>query len=175
MYWSTLFIIRDYTKFQIWWYHSTLAPDAGNDWGQEEKKEVTEDEMVGWHHQLNGHKFEQIQGDSEGQGSLACCSPCGHRESDRTEWLTLLLTFMFMLPSLKVSLISFYSSFFPFFLFWSLLLVKLLSCVQCFAIPWTAACQVSLSFTMSWSLLKLMSWWCHPTISSSVTPVFSCP
>ena len=38
---------------------------------------VTEDEMVGWHHRLNGHKFEQILGDGEGQGSLACCSPWG--------------------------------------------------------------------------------------------------
>ena len=48
-------------------------PDAGKDWGQEEKG-ATEDEMVGWHHQLNGHEFEQTLGDSEGQGSLACCS-----------------------------------------------------------------------------------------------------
>ena len=48
--------------------------DAGKDGGQEEKR-VTEDEMIGWHHRLNGHKFEQTPGDSEGQGSLACCSP----------------------------------------------------------------------------------------------------
>ena len=48
-------------------------PDVGKDWGQEEKG-VTEDEMVGWHHWLNGHEFEQTQGDSEGQGSLACRS-----------------------------------------------------------------------------------------------------
>ena len=46
---------------------------------------MTEDEMVGWHHQLNGHEFEQALGDSEGQGSLACCSPWGHKESDMTE------------------------------------------------------------------------------------------
>ena len=59
-------------------------PDAGKDWGQEEKG-TTEDEMVGWHHWLNGH--EQVQGDSEGQGSLAYCSPWGHKESDMTEWL----------------------------------------------------------------------------------------
>ena len=43
--------------------------------------------MVGWHHQLNGHGFEQALGDSEGQGSLACCSPWGHREPDMTEQL----------------------------------------------------------------------------------------
>ena len=41
-----------------------------------------EDEMVGWHHRLNGHDFGQTPGDSEGQGSLACCSPWGHKESD---------------------------------------------------------------------------------------------
>ena len=41
--------------------------------------------MVGWHHQLNGHEFEQTLGDGEGQGGLACCSPSGHKESDRTE------------------------------------------------------------------------------------------
>ena len=46
---------------------------------------MTEDEMVGWHHQLNGHEFEQISGDSEGQGSLACCSPWGHKELDTIE------------------------------------------------------------------------------------------
>ena len=60
--------------------------DAGKDWGQEEKG-TTEDEMVGWHHRLNGHEFEQTQGDSEGQGSLVCCSPRGRRESDTTEQL----------------------------------------------------------------------------------------
>ena len=51
-------------------------PDAGKDWGQE--KRVTEDEITGWHHQLNGHKSEQTPGDSEGQGSLVCCSSWGH-------------------------------------------------------------------------------------------------
>ena len=43
--------------------------------------------MVGWHQRLNGHEFEQAPGDSEGQGSLACCSPQGHEESDMTEGL----------------------------------------------------------------------------------------
>ena len=61
-------------------------PDAGKDSGQEEKG-TTEDEMVGRHHQLNGHEFEQTLGDTEGQGSLACCNPWGHKESDMTEWL----------------------------------------------------------------------------------------
>ena len=61
-------------------------PDAGKDWGQEEKG-TTEHEMAGWHHPLNGHGFEQTPGNSEGRGSLACCSPRGHKESDTAEWL----------------------------------------------------------------------------------------
>ena len=46
---------------------------------------MTKDEMAGWHHQFNGHEFEQTPGDSEGQGSLRCCSPWGCKESDMTE------------------------------------------------------------------------------------------
>ena len=57
-------------------------PDAGKDWGQGEKR-MTEDEMVGWHHRHNEH----APGVGEGQGSLACCSPCGHKESDTIEQL----------------------------------------------------------------------------------------
>ena len=55
-------------------------PDAGKDWRQKEKG-ATEDEMVGWHHWLNEHEFEQTLGDGGGQRSLACCSPWGHKES----------------------------------------------------------------------------------------------
>ena len=55
-------------------------PDAGKDWKWEEKG-MTEDEMVGWQHRLNGHEFEQTPGYSEGQRSLVCCSPWGHKES----------------------------------------------------------------------------------------------
>ena len=58
-------------------------PDAGKNRGQEEKR-ATEDEMVGWHHWLNGREFEQPLEDSEGQGSLACYSPWGCKESDMT-------------------------------------------------------------------------------------------
>ena len=61
-------------------------PDAGKNWRQEEKG-TTEDEMVGWRHRLNGHEFEQAPGVGDGQGSLACCSPQGHKESDMTERL----------------------------------------------------------------------------------------
>ena len=48
---------------------------------------MTEDEMVGWHHRLNGHEFEQALGVGDGQGSLACCSPWGHKDLDTTERL----------------------------------------------------------------------------------------
>ena len=48
---------------------------------------MTENEMVGWYHQLSGHEFEQAPGDSEGQGNLACCSSLGHKESDTTQRL----------------------------------------------------------------------------------------
>ena len=71
----------------ILWSPDAKDPDAGKDWRQEEKKGMTEDEMVGWHHQLNGHDFEETQGDSDGQRCLVCCSPRGRKESDMTEWL----------------------------------------------------------------------------------------
>ena len=59
--------------------------DAGKDWRQE--KGMTEDEMVGWHHRLNRHEFEQALGVGDGQGSLMSCNPWGHKELDTTEWL----------------------------------------------------------------------------------------
>ena len=65
-------------------------PDAGKDWRQEEKG-TTEDEMVGWHYWLDGHEFERAPGVGEGQGSLACCSLWGRKESDTTEWLNWLI------------------------------------------------------------------------------------
>ena len=68
-------------------------PDAGKDWGQEEKG-MTEDEMVGWHHQLDGHEFEQALGVDDGQGNLVCCSPCSPIELDMTAWLNW-LNFMY--------------------------------------------------------------------------------
>ena len=60
--------------------------DAEKHWEQEEKR-AREDKMVGWHHWLNGHGFEQTLGGSEGQESLVCCSPWGHKKSDTTERL----------------------------------------------------------------------------------------
>ena len=61
-------------------------PDAGKDWRREEKG-TTEDVMVGWHHRLDGHEFEQAPGAGDGQGGLACYSPWGHKELETTEWL----------------------------------------------------------------------------------------
>ena len=61
-------------------------PDAGRDWRWEEK-ETPENEMVGWHHWLNGHEFEQALRVGDGQGSLACCDSWGCEELDMTEWL----------------------------------------------------------------------------------------
>ena len=61
-------------------------PDAGRDWGQEEKG-TAEDEMAGWHHQLDGHESEWTPGVGDGQGGLACCDSWGRKESDMTERL----------------------------------------------------------------------------------------
>ena len=72
---------RDAKSWLIW-----TEPDAGKDLRREEKG-TTEDEMVGWHHWLNGHEFQQALGVRDGQGGLACCGPWGHEESDTTEQL----------------------------------------------------------------------------------------
>ena len=61
-------------------------PDAGKDWRQE-KKDMAEDEMVGWHNWLDGHEFEKAPGVGDGQGSLACCCASGHKECDVTFYL----------------------------------------------------------------------------------------
>ena len=71
----------DVKNWLIW-----KAPDAGKDWGQEEKG-TTEDEMVGWHHWHNGHGFGWTPGVGDGQGGLVCCSSWGRKESDTTERL----------------------------------------------------------------------------------------
>ena len=100
---SWIFIRRNDAEASILWPPDAKSwligkdPDAGKDWKQE-KERVTENEMIGWHHQLNGHEFEQTLGDSEGQESLACCSPRGRKELDTTEWLNKKL-FQTMLPS----------------------------------------------------------------------------
>jgi len=87
-------------------------PDAGKDWRQEEKG-MTEDEMLGWHHQLDGHEFEQAPRDGHGQGGLVCCSPWGCKELDTTEWLNRLnrcsiRRTTFKKPCMSVSCFSFF-------------------------------------------------------------------
>ena len=100
-------------------------PDAGKDWGQEEKG-TTEDEMVGWHHWLDGHGFGWTPGAGDGQGGLACCGSWGHKELDMTEQLNWIVfcskarlfnssyekKYMYKYPVLDVH----YKDFFPFFL-----------------------------------------------------------
>ena len=71
-------------KLKLKYFGHLIDPDAGKDWRQEEKG-TTENEMVGWHHRLNGHKFEQALEVGDGQGNLACCSAWGHKKSDTTE------------------------------------------------------------------------------------------
>ena len=72
-------------------WHTGKDLDAGKDWRQEEKG-MTEDDMVGWHHWFDEHEFEAALGIGDGQGSLACCSPWGHKESDVTEQLNSIIT-----------------------------------------------------------------------------------
>ena len=89
---SWIFIGRTDAKAPIFWSLDAKSwfiwkdPEAGKDWRQEEKG-TTEDEMVGWHHRLNGHEFGWTPGVGDGQGSLVWCSPWGCKELDMTEWL----------------------------------------------------------------------------------------
>ena len=78
---TPIFWLPDPKSWLIW-----KDPDVGKHWRQEEKG-TTEDEMVGWHHWLNEHEFEQAPGAGDAQGGLVCCSPWGHTESDMTERL----------------------------------------------------------------------------------------
>ena len=80
-------------KLKLWYFGHLMQSwligkdsDAGRDWGQEEKG-TTEDEMVGWHHRLDGPEFEWTPGAGDGQGVLACCDSWGRKESDTTERL----------------------------------------------------------------------------------------
>ena len=83
-----IFIGSSYAEALILWppdVNSQLTgnnPDAGKDW--EQKNRAKEDKIIGWHHRLNGHEFEQTLGDGEGPGSLVCCSPWGCKKSDTT-------------------------------------------------------------------------------------------
>ena len=89
---SWIFIGKTDAEAAILWPHDAKNrligkdPDAGQYWQQEEKG-MTEDEMIGWHHLLDGHEFEQTPGVGDGQGSLVLCSPWVHKELDMTKWL----------------------------------------------------------------------------------------
>ena len=97
-------------------------PHARKDWGQE--KGATENEMVGLQHQLSGHETEQTLGESEGQGSLARCSPWGHKELDTTKWLNCPCSRSCLGLGSRMK--------------WSEVVKwNLLSCVWLFATPWT--------------------------------------
>ena len=83
--------LENFTEAPILWPPDVKSwltgkdPVTRKDWGQE--KRVTEDEMAGWHHWLDGQKFEWTPGVGDGQGGLVCCSPWSHKELDMTEWL----------------------------------------------------------------------------------------
>ena len=111
-------------------------PDAGKDGWQEEKR-VTEDEMVRWHHRLDGHEFEQTLWDSEGQGSLVCCSPWGCKELDTAEWLSNNSTYIRVSDQIRSD--------------------QSLSRVWLFVTPWIATRQVALFITNSRSSLRFTS------------------
>ena len=117
-------------------------PDAGKDWRWE--KGTTEDEMVGWHHRLNGHEFQQTLGAGDGQRRLACCSPWGHKELDMIEGLNWTVNN------------SPQTHHHPTAEFLVVVIVQSLSHIQLFATSWTAAGQASLSLSVSQSLPKFM-------------------
>ena len=117
---SWIFIGRTEAEAEtpIFWPPIGKGPDAGKDWRQEEKGK-TEYEMVGWHHWLDGREFEQAPGVGDGQGSLACYSPWGLKESDTTEQLnwtelnvasTYLISWLFLFMA-SDSYFSHYSNF----------------------------------------------------------------
>ena len=145
-------------------------PDAGKDLGQEEKR-TTEDEMVGWHHRLDGHEFGWTPGVGDGQGGLACCSSWGHKESDMTErlnWSSIrtsytaiiflftheLFTYLFINLALTYQTLSFYKELALYWVFYrssesyiggvALLVTKLCPTLTA---PWTVAHQASLGFS----------------------------
>ena len=138
-------------------------PDAGKDW-REEEKGVTENEMAGWHHQLNGHEFEQALRDGEGHGSL-CAAIHGATKSQTrlSNWIVRTVSFSTMekgwnIHSLKLSCLQSLQRYLNLYLNkFYLSSVQLLSHVRLFPTPWTAAHQASLSITNSQTLPKLMS------------------
>ena len=117
--------------------------DAGRDWGQEEKG-TTEDEMAGWHHQLDGHEFEWTLGAGYGQGGLECCDSWGHKESDMTEqlnWIT-------KIPGFKITqqkLQTFYN-------LRNVMSLIIINCAKCYLE------YLEKYFSSNWNPLLLL-WW----------------
>ena len=168
--WSWVFIGRTdaETETPILWPPDAKSwliwkdPDVRKDWGQEEKG-TTEDEMVGWHHQLHGHGFGWTLGIGDGQGGLACCSSWGHRV--RHDWATelklkldvkkLIVNFAVILgfpfdELSGVSLRNICGSFLPavrdiWWLKWCVCVCQSFSCVKLCETSWTVAHQVPLS------------------------------
>ena len=175
---SWIFIGRTDAEAPILWppdgknWFIEKDPGAGKDWGQEEKKGMTEDEMVWWHHRLSGHEFEQTLGDSEGQGSLVCHSLW---VSKSRTWLSDWTTTNTDTNSWNVCYIfrSYISHNYQTHdkterIFMTLVWldcfkvkVKSLSCVRLFATPWTVAHQAPPSMGFSrqeyWSGLPFPS------------------
>ena len=143
-------------------------PDAGKDWRCKEKG-MTEDEMVGWHHWLNGHEFEQAVGVGDGRGGLACCSPWVQKELDMTEWLNNNSNHYVIHKSFSthkwntidtLSSVQFSHS-------------VLSDSLQPYELQHTRPPCSSPSPRVH-SDSRLSSRWCHPAISSSVAPFSSC-
>ena len=140
-------------------------PDAGRDWGQEEKG-TTEDEMIGWHRQLNEHGFGWTLGVDDGQGDLACCSSWSCRQSDTTERLNWTELTLLHLLKLWIPLTT---------AFWDCCSVAMLcpglcNCME-YSLPGFSVLQLSPRVCSNSCPL---SRWCHPTISSSFVPFSSC-
>ena len=165
---SWLFFGRTDTKAEtpvVWPPHAKSwligkDPDAGRDWGQEEKG-TTEDEMAGWHHQLDGHEFGWTLGVGDGQGSLACCNSWGHKVSDTTEWLNW-TEWAFMYKNTKLN--SMYGYFFDNIPRHEMFDLKLFLCFWCVPKFPKKSISVNLQFHQ-WFLRRPRT---HSTVKSTV-------
>ena len=131
-------------------------PDAGKDWRLEEKG-TTEDEMAGWHHQLNAHEFEWTLGVGDGQGGLACCDSWDCKELDMTEWLNWTeLNVQYSYMSQLFPLECNFSHFKKYY--WDI--VALQYCVSfCYAAKW-----INLMYTYITSVLDFLPIWSPQSI-----------
>ena len=140
----------DVKNWLIW-----KEPDARKDWSQEEKG-TTEDEIVGWHHWLNGHEFEQAWGVGDGQGGLSCCSPWGHKELDMIEllnWTESFANFVYIFKKLVLNILIISINFKPLFHFFSSALILVFS----FLLSLGLVCSFHRSFRCKASLAAAKS------------------